>query len=53
MNGTFSFLAQVDRLGEQIAIAIQGSEMRIYAILALIVVAAFFAFPRKDDLDQI
>jgi hypothetical protein len=53
MNGPISFLDQLDRLCQQIATAIQDSELQIYAILAVIVVASFFAFPPKDDPDQI
>ena len=53
MNGPISFLNQLDRLCQQIATAIQGSELQIYSILAVIVVASFLAFPPKDDPDQI
>jgi hypothetical protein len=53
MNEPISFLNQLDQFCQQIATAIQSSELQIYAILALIVVATFFAFPPKDDLDQI
>ena len=47
------FLDQLDQLCQQIATAIQNLELKIYAILAIIVVASFFAFPPKDDPDQI
>jgi hypothetical protein len=53
MNEPLSFIAQLDGLCQQIASAIQGSELQIYATLAVIVVAAFFAFPPKDDPDEI
>jgi hypothetical protein len=53
MNELISFLDQLDQLGQQIATAIQDSELRLYAILAVIVVASFFAFPPRDDPDQI
>ena len=53
MNEPISFLVQLDQLCQQIATAIQSSELHIYAILAVIVVATFFVFPPKDDLDQI
>jgi hypothetical protein len=53
MNELLSFINQFDRLCEQIATAIQGSETQIYANLAVILVAAFIAFPPKDDPDAI
>ena len=53
MHETISFLDQLDQLCRQVATAIQSSELQIYAMLAAIAVAAFFAFPPKDDLDQI
>jgi len=53
MKDSISFLDQLDQLCQQIAAAIQSSELQIYAILAVIVVATFFTFPPKDDLDQI
>ena len=53
MNESISFLDQLDRLCQQIATAIQSSELQIYAILVVIVVATLFAFPPKDDPDQI
>jgi len=53
MNETISFLDRLDQVSQQIANAIQSSELQIYAILAVIVVATFFIFPPKDDLDQI
>ena len=53
MNETTSFLNRLDQVSQQIANAIQSSELQIYAILAIIVVATFFIFPPKDDLDQI
>jgi hypothetical protein len=53
MNESISFLDQLDQVCQEIATAIQSSELQIYAILAVIVVATFFAFPPKDDLDQI
>ena len=53
MNELLSFINQLDRLCEQIATAIQGSETQIYATLAVILVAAFIAFPPKDDPDAI
>ena len=53
MNGLLSFINQLDRLCEQITVAIQGSETQIYATLAVILVATFIAFPSKDDPDAI
>ena len=47
------FLAVVDRFCGQLATAIQGAQPRLYAMLAVAVVVGFFAFPRKDDPDQI
>ncbi len=46
-------LTQFDTFCGKLAIAIHGSETQLYAMLALVVVAAFFAFPPKDDPDQI
>ena len=53
MDKPVAFLDQFDQLCQQIATAIQHSELQIYAILAVIVLVAFFAFPPKDDPDQI
>ena len=53
MNERISFLHQLDQLCQQIATAIQSSELQIYATLAIIAVAMLFVFPPKDDLDQI
>jgi|GraSoiStandDraft_29_1057270.scaffolds.fasta_scaffold3673032_1 hypothetical protein len=53
MNEPISFLDQLDHLCQQIATAIQSSELQIYATLVVIAVATFFLFPPKDDLDQI
>ena len=53
MDKPVAFLDQLDQLCQQIATAIQHSELQIYAILAAIVLATFFAFPPKDDPDQI
>ena len=53
MDKPVAFLDQLDQLCQQIATAIQHSELQIYAILAVIELAAFFAFPPKDDPDQI
>ena len=53
MNEAIEFLGQLDQLCQQLSTAIQSSEPRIYAILAVIAVATFFVFPPKDDLDQI
>jgi hypothetical protein len=55
MNRPFSlsFLDQLDQLCQHIATAVQEAELQIFAILAVILVASFFAFPRKDDPDQI
>ena len=53
MSQLLSLLARLDSLCDQLATAIQGSETQLYAMLTLVVVAAFFAFPPKDDPDQI
>jgi hypothetical protein len=53
MNESMSLLGQVDQVCQQIANAIQSSELQIYAVLAVIAVATFFLFPPKDDFDQI
>jgi hypothetical protein len=53
MDPLLSLLVELDRVCDQLATAIQGSQAQIYAMLTLVVVAAFFAFPPKDDPDQI
>ncbi len=53
MSQLLSLLDQFDSLCGQLAVAIQGSQTQLYAMLALVVVAVFFAFPPKDDPDQI
>ena len=53
MSQLLSLLAQLDRFCEQLTTAIQGAQTQLYTMLALVVVAAFFAFPPKDDPDQI
>lgn len=53
MSQLISLVAQLDHLCGQFAAAIQGSQTQLYAMLALAVVVAFFAAPRKDDPDQI
>jgi hypothetical protein len=53
MSQLLSLLVQFDGLCGQLATAIERSEPQLYAVLGLVVVAAFFAFPRKDDTDQI
>ena len=53
MSQILSLLAEFDRFCDQLAAAIQGAQTQIYVTLAVVVVAAFFAFPPKDDPDQI
>ena len=53
MSQLLSLLAQFDGLCAQLATAIEQSQTQLYAMLALVVVAAFFAFPPKNDPDQI
>ncbi len=53
MSQLASVLAQLDSLCGQLATAIHGAQTQIYATLAIAVVAAFFAFPPKDDPDQV
>src|SRR5262249_11974462 len=53
MSQLLSLLVQFDGLCAQLATAIEASQTQLYAMLALVVVAAFFAFPPKDDPDQI
>ena len=52
MNEPLSFINQLDRLCEQIATAIQGSETQIYATLAVILVATITHFRPKRILMQ-
>ena len=52
MSALLSLLAQFDAFCGQLAAAIHRSEMQLYAMLAIVVVAAFFAF-RPRDPDQI
>ena len=42
-------LADIDRFCGQIAAAIHGSELQLYATLAVIVVLSALLFPPKDD----
>jgi hypothetical protein len=53
MSQLISLVVQLDHVCGQLATAIQGAQMQLYAMLALAVVVAFFAVPRKDDPDQI
>jgi hypothetical protein len=53
MSQLLALLVELDRFCGQLATAIEGSQTQLYAMLALAVVAAFFAFPPKDDPDQI
>jgi hypothetical protein len=53
MSELLYLLAQFDGVCGQLASAIQGSQVQLYATLAVAVVVGFFAFPRKDDPDQI
>jgi hypothetical protein len=53
MSQLMSLLAQLDTVCGQLATALHGAQTQVYAVLALVVVAAFFAFPPKDDPDQI
>jgi hypothetical protein len=53
MSQLLSLLAQVDHFCGQFAAAILAGQTQLYAMLALVVVVAFFAVPRKDDPDQI
>jgi hypothetical protein len=53
MSRLLSLLAQFDRFCDHLANAIYGSQTQLYTMLVLVVVAAFFAFPPKDDPDQI
>jgi hypothetical protein len=52
-TGAAFMLAEIDRFCAQIAAAIHGSELQIYATLALIVVLSALLFPPKDDPDQV
>jgi hypothetical protein len=45
-------ISQLDRLCQQIAAAIQSSEMQIYATIVVILVASIFVFPPRNDPDQ-
>ncbi len=53
MSQLASLLAQLDSTCGQLAAAIHSSQTQIYTMLAVAVVAAFFAFPPKDDPDQV
>jgi hypothetical protein len=53
MTDLVSLLTQLDSFCQQLAIAIQDIQTQLYAVLALIVLAAVLAFPPKDDPDQI
>ena len=53
MSQLLSLLAAFDHVCGEFATAIDGSQTQLYAMLTLVVVAAFLAFPPKDDPDQI
>lgn len=53
MSQLLSLLVQLDSFCGQLATAIHESETQLYATLVLVVVAAFFAFPPKNDPDQV
>jgi len=53
MSHLLSLLDHLDSFSSHLATAIESSQPQLYAILALVVVAAFLAFPRQDDPDQI
>jgi hypothetical protein len=46
-------LAEIDRFCGQIAAAIHGSELQLYATLALVIILSALLFPPKDDPDQV
>src|SRR6476646_8884463 len=52
-RGRCSMLADIDRFCGQIAAAIQGSELQLYATLTLIIVLSALLFPPRDDPDQV
>jgi hypothetical protein len=43
----------IDRLCGQFAAALQHSELKIYTIVALVIVLSALLFPPKNDPDQI
>ena len=43
---------QIDRICGQFALAIQNSEVAIYAAIALLLTVTLLTFPPKDDPDQ-
>lgn len=47
-----SLLAAFDRLCGQFALALQQSQLKVYAIIALVIVLSVLLFP-KNDPDQI
>jgi hypothetical protein len=53
MSHLLFLLDRLDSFCGQLATAIEASQTQLYAILALVVVAAFLTFPRQDDPDQI
>jgi hypothetical protein len=53
MSHLVSLLEQFDSFCGQLATAIESSQPQLCALLALAMVAAFLAFPRQDDPDQI
>ncbi|MFY9894801.1 MAG: hypothetical protein WAK63_11800 [Xanthobacteraceae bacterium] len=52
-DGGVSWLGAVDRVCGQFATALNGSELQIYATLALIIILSFLIIPPKNDPDQI
>ena len=53
MSDTITLLATIDRICGQFAIALQHSQLHVYAAISLIVVLSVLLFRSKDDPDQV
>ncbi len=53
MSDSTSILDAIDRICGQFAIALQHSQLQIYATIMLVVVLSVLLFPPKDDPDQV
>jgi hypothetical protein len=53
MSDSSSFLAAIDRVCGQFAMALHHSELKIYTIVALVIVVSALLFPPKGDPDQV
>jgi len=53
MSDSTSTLGAIDRICGQFALALQHSQLQIYATIALVVILSMLLFPPKNDPDQV